>query len=73
MGLVVNEDKNEVPPVFKQTAAHSRNRTHVTVDSYNFEVVKDFVYLGTSINTDNNVSLELQRRISLPTSVLWTK
>ncbi len=57
--------QNEVPPVFKQTVGALAYRTHVTVDSYNFEVVKDFVYLGTSINTDNNVSLEIQRRISL--------
>ena len=29
----------------------------VEKDGYNFEVVKDFVYLGSSINTDNNISL----------------
>ena len=65
MGLVVNEDKTKYLLSSNKQSAHSRIGTHVTVDSYNFEVVKDFVYLGTSINTDNNVSLEIQRRISL--------
>ena len=36
----------------------------VQIDGYNFEVVKDFVYLGSSINTDN-ISVEIRRRISL--------
>ena len=31
----------------------------------NFEVVKDFVYLGCSINTDNDISLEIRRSITL--------
>ena len=30
----------------------------VEIDGYNFEVVKDFVYLGSSINTDD-ISLEM--------------
>ena len=35
----------------------------VAIDGYNFEVVKDFVYLGYSINTDNDISLEIRRII----------
>ena len=38
----------------------------VEIDGYNFEVVKHFVYLGSSISTDNNISLEIRRRITLP-------
>ncbi|XP_062134127.1 uncharacterized protein LOC133850333 [Drosophila sulfurigaster albostrigata] len=30
-----------------------------------FEVVKEFTYLGTAINTKNDVSLEIKRRITL--------
>ena len=30
----------------------------VEIDGYNFEVMKDFVYLGFSINTDDDISLE---------------
>ena len=32
---------------------------------YNFDVVKDFIYLGTVINTSNDVSLEIERRVTL--------
>ena len=37
----------------------------VEIDGYNFEVVKNFIYLGSSINTDNDISLEIRRRITL--------
>ena len=37
----------------------------VEIDWYNFEVVKDFVYLGSSINTNNEIRLEIRRRITL--------
>ncbi|XP_054086050.1 putative uncharacterized transposon-derived protein F52C9.6 isoform X2 [Zeugodacus cucurbitae] len=65
MGLVVNEDKTKYLLSSNKQSAHSRLGSHVTVDSHNFEVVDNFVYLGTSINNTNNVSLEIQRRITL--------
>lgn len=34
---------------------------HFTVDCYNFEVVKDFVYLRFGIYTNNDVSYETNR------------
>lgn len=34
---------------------------HFTVDCYNFEVVKDFVYLKFGIYTNNDVSYETNR------------
>ena len=37
----------------------------VEIDGCNFEVVKEFVYLGFSINTDNDISLDIRRRITL--------
>ncbi|XP_054091506.1 uncharacterized protein LOC105219282 isoform X2 [Zeugodacus cucurbitae] len=65
MGLVVNEDKTKYLLSSNKQSAHSRLGSHVTVDSHNFEVVDNFIYLGTSINSNNNVSLEIQRRITL--------
>ncbi|XP_054089974.1 putative uncharacterized transposon-derived protein F52C9.6 isoform X1 [Zeugodacus cucurbitae] len=65
MGLEVNEDKTKYLLSSSKQSAHSRLGSHVTVDSHNFEVVDNFVYLGTSINNTNNVSLEIQRRITL--------
>ena len=38
---------------------------YVDIEGYNLEVVKDFVYLASSINTDNDISLEIRRRITL--------
>ncbi|XP_054089770.1 LINE-1 retrotransposable element ORF2 protein isoform X1 [Zeugodacus cucurbitae] len=65
MGLEVNEDKSKYLLSSSKQSAHSRLGSHVTVDSHNFEVVDNFVYLGTSINNTKNVSLEIQRRITL--------
>ncbi|XP_049318579.1 LINE-1 retrotransposable element ORF2 protein isoform X1 [Bactrocera dorsalis] len=65
MGLAVNEGKTKYLLSSNKQSSHSRLGFHVTVDSHNFEVVDNFVYLGTSINTTNNVSLEIQRRITL--------
>ena len=63
LGLAVNEDKMKyIISTHKQAA---RIGPHVTIDSYAFEVVKDFVYLGTNINNNNNVSMEIRRRLTL--------
>ncbi len=62
IGLVVNEDKTKCLLSSNKQSRHSCIGTHVTVDSYDFKVVRDFVYLGTRIYTYNNVSLEIQRR-----------
>ena len=47
------------------TAKDTSIGVSVEIDGYNFEVVKDFVYVGSSINTDNDISLEIGRRITL--------
>lgn len=38
---------------------------HVTAASHEFEVVKDFVYLGTSANSQNGFRLAIKRMITL--------
>ena len=47
------------------TAKDTSIGVSVEIDGYNFEVVKDIVYLRCSINTDNDISLEIRRRITL--------
>ena len=37
----------------------------LTLGSRKFEVVKEFIYLGTQITADNNISAEIRRRITL--------
>ena len=39
--------------------------SHITANSYNFDVVKEFICLSTAINTNNDVSLEIKRRVTL--------
>lgn len=65
VGLVVNEDKTKYLLLSNKQSSYSRPGSHVTVVSYNFELVDNFVCFGTSINTNNNISLEIQRRITL--------
>ena len=47
------------------TAKDTSIGVFVEIDGYNIEVVKDFVYLYSSLNTDNDISLEIRRRITL--------
>jgi len=63
MGLEVNEDKTKYLATSTKDARDLGQ--HVAFNGYTFEVVKDFVYLGTSINTNNDVSMEIKRRITL--------
>ena len=42
-----------------------RMGSQIMATSYNFDVVKEFVYLGTAINTNNDVSLENKHRVTL--------
>ena len=39
--------------------------SQITANSFNFVFVKEFIYLGTGINTNNDVSLEIKRRVTL--------
>lgn len=63
LGLAVNEDKTKY--MLATNKQSSRLGSHVTVAGYSFEVVKDFVYLGSSMTSTNNISVEIQRRITL--------
>ena len=62
IGLAVNKSKRRL---ILSTAKDTSIGVSVEIDGYIFEVVKDFVYLGSSINTDNDISLEIRRRITL--------
>ena len=62
MGLKVNEDKTKS---FVSTTKGSNLGESIEIENYNFEVFKDFVYLGSSVNTNNKVSLEIKNRITL--------
>ena len=43
----------------------SRMRSQISAYSYNFDVVKECIHLCTAINTNNDISLEIKRRVTL--------
>ncbi|KAI8121895.1 Craniofacial development protein 2 [Lucilia cuprina] len=63
MGLKVNEDKTKYLIASSKTSQRLEQRMHMGY--YKFEVVKNFIYLGAAVNSDNDVSLEIKRRITL--------
>lgn len=63
VGLVVNADKTKLMVSTHRTS--SRLGPTVEVENYNFEIVNDFIYLGTAINKTNNISFEIKRRTIL--------
>ena len=62
IGLAVNESKRKL---LLSTAKDTSIRVSVEICGYNFEVITDFIYLGSSINTDNDISLEILCRITV--------
>ena len=62
IGRAVNESKTNL---LLSITTDTSIGISVEIDCYNFVVVKDFVYLGSRTNTDNDISLEIRRRITL--------
>jgi hypothetical protein len=61
MGLKINEKKTLY---MRLSAVKARRRVqNITIGHYNFEGVKEFVYLGSSLNNSHNMSEEIKRRI----------
>ena len=63
IGPAVNESKTKY--LLSSTDKDSGKGETIEIDGYNFEVVKDFVYLGCSINKDHDISLKINHRITL--------
>jgi hypothetical protein len=63
IGLRVNEDKTK----FLMVAASERTKkfvgSHLTIGDKRFEVVSEFVYLGSIISNNFDTSIEIKRRI----------
>ena len=63
LGLTVNDEKTKYLVSTKRES--NRIGSHVAFENFNFEVVKDFIYLGVNINSVNDISKEITRRINL--------
>ncbi|MGI4816809.1 MAG: reverse transcriptase domain-containing protein [Janthinobacterium lividum] len=71
IGLRVNSSKTKYMRGSRNTSMSQNTCQNVTIGQHNFEVVKDFVYLGSSVNTSNNTSEEIIRRIVVGSRCLF--
>jgi F0F1-type ATP synthase alpha subunit len=63
MGLEINKEKTKCMVVTNKEARRNNMGNNLIIGNHNFEVVEEFKYLGTLINTKNNVSEEIKKII----------
>lgn len=61
-GLRVNDTKTEYMVTSTSDRQYGQN---VTINGHTFKVVDNFVYLGSQLNSDNNIVDEIKRRVTL--------
>jgi hypothetical protein len=61
MGLEINEKKTKFMTVSRKTYNENKN---VKMGTYNFEIVKDYTYLGTVLTNKNELRPEIEKRIT---------
>jgi sorting nexin-29 len=61
MHLNVNQEKTKYMPVTRKDC--TSYPSYIEIESYKFEIVHSFTYLGSEINCKNNVSIEVRKRI----------
>ena len=62
-GLAANEGKTKY--MLSTSGDVPCMGSQITANCYNFDVVKEFIYLVTAINTNNDVSQQIKRRVML--------
>ena len=60
-GLSINKDKTKYMQI-KRTG--TKDITHLNIDNYASENVKNFNYLGSILNADNKMNIEIAERIA---------
>jgi F0F1-type ATP synthase alpha subunit len=63
MGLVINKEKTKCMVITHKEARRNNLGKNLIIGNHNFEVVEEFKYLGPLINTKNNVSEQIKKRI----------
>ena len=61
-GLKVNDEKTEYMVVSSSGRQYGLT---VTINQHNFKVVDNFVYLGSQVNSKNDIVDEIRRRLTL--------
>jgi len=63
VGLHVNEEKTKLLMVAASTRTKQQVGTHLCINNKRFEVVEEFKYLGSFVNSSSDVTLEVRKRI----------
>ena len=65
IGLQINYEKTKYQQIMDRTGRRQIPLQNITIDTHNIEVVTEFVYLGSLVNNNNDMSAEIKRRIYL--------
>ena len=71
VGLQVNGEKTKYMLSSLRASSQERVGPKVNIGNYDFEVVSNFIYLGTEVTSDNNITSEVKRRIMLANRCLY--
>ena len=71
-GLRVNADKTKCMLSSRIQSHHESLGPIFSIIDYDFEVVKDLIYLGSEVTSDNNIDVEIKRRILLANRCLFS-
>lgn len=63
VGLEINAEKTKFMVVSRSQNAGKNIGKTLNLGQYLFEVVKEFVYLGSIISSENNESIEIRKRL----------
>jgi hypothetical protein len=63
VGLEINKEKTKCMVITSKEARRNNLGKKLIIGDHNFEVMEEFKYLATLINTKNNVSEEIKKRI----------
>lgn len=67
MGLRVNVEKTK----YMKSSARTKTCRNLKIEDEEFEAVTDFTYLGSAVNIENDVTLEISRRIMAANRTLF--
>lgn len=67
MGLIVNVEKTK----YMKSSRDHKQFDNIRIGTLSFESVQDFTYLGSSVNSDNNTTQEIKRRIMIANRTLF--
>ena len=61
MGLQINEEKTK----YLTTGVNKNQPKYFQIEKFKFEMVQSFTYLGSLIEANNDISVEIKKRILL--------